>query len=143
MPRKFRIVVNGEAYEVEVEECGTSQPTAPALATRPQMPVPSVAPVAPVAPVAKAAAPVPAPPKAPTVAAAGGGTGAVVCPMPGTVLDVKVKVGDAVKYGQPVLILEAMKMENEIAATADGTVREIRVTKGTAVNAGDVLVVIG
>lgn len=139
MPRKFRIVVNGEAYEVEVEECGTSQPTAPALATRPQMSAPPVAPVAHVAPVAKAAA---APPKAPT-AAAGGGAGAVVCPMPGTVLDVKVRVGDAVKYGQPVLILEAMKMENEIAATADGTVREIRVTKGAAVNAGEVLVVIG
>ncbi len=63
--------------------------------------------------------------------------------MPGTILDVKVRVGDTVKYAQPVVILEAMKMENEIVATADGTVQEIRVTKGAAVNAGDVLVVIG
>ncbi|MBT9157020.1 MAG: Glutaconyl-CoA decarboxylase subunit gamma [Firmicutes bacterium] len=52
-------------------------------------------------------------------------------------------MGDTVKYAQPVVILEAMKMENEIVATADGTVQEIRVAKGAAVNAGDVLVVIG
>lgn len=143
MPRKFRIVVNGEAYEVEVEECGVTQSSPPTSVARPVM-TPAVAPIAPVAPVApvtKAAPPVAAPPRAANAAPAGAGS--VVCPMPGTILDVKVRVGDAVKYSQPVVILEAMKMENEIVATADGTVREIRVTKGTAVNAGDVLVVIG
>jgi len=142
MPRKFRIVVNGEAYEVEVEEVGaTHVPSTPVV--RPTVIAAPSAPIAPVAPAVKAptvvAAPKPASPRAPMAA----GAGAVVCPMPGTVLDVKVRVGDAVKYAQPIVILEAMKMENEIVATADGTVQEIRVTKGTAVNAGDVLVVIG
>jgi glutaconyl-CoA decarboxylase len=63
--------------------------------------------------------------------------------MPGTVLEVKVNVGDAVKVGQVLLILEAMKMENELAADKDGTVKEIKVDKGQAVNGGDTLIVIG
>jgi len=133
MPRKFCIVVNGEAYEVEVEEVGaTHVSSAPVVR-------PTIA-AAPVAPAVKAPVPV-ATPKAPKAPVATG-AGAVVCPMPGTILDVRVKVGDAVKYAQPVVILEAMKMENEIVAVVDGTVTEIRVAKGASVNAGDVLVVI-
>ena len=60
--------------------------------------------------------------------------------MPGTILDVKVKVGDSVKYGDVLLILEAMKMENEIYAPSDGVVASVNVSAGAAVNAGDVLV---
>jgi len=140
MLRKFRIVVNGEAYEVEVEEVGATHGSS-APVVRPTITAAPLAPVAPVAPAVKAPAPV-ATPKAPKAPVATG-AGAVVCPMPGTILDVRVKVGDAVKYAQPILILEAMKMENEIVAVADGTVQEIRVAKGASVNAGDVLVVIG
>lgn len=142
MPRRFRIVVNGEAYEVEIEEVGaTHVPSAPVV--KPTVIAAPSAPIAPVTPAVKAptpaAAPKPAVPRAPVAA----GAGAVVCPMPGTILDVRVKVGDVVKYAQPVVILEAMKMENEIVAVADGTVQEIRVAKGASVNAGEVLVVIG
>lgn len=137
MPRRFRIVVNGEAYEVEIEEVGaTHVPSAPVV--RPTVIAAPSAPIAPVTPAVKAPTPAAAP-RAPMAA----GAGAVVCPMPGTILDVRVKVGDAVKYAQPVVILEAMKMENEIVAVADGTVQEIRVAKGASVNAGEVLVVIG
>jgi biotin carboxyl carrier protein len=63
--------------------------------------------------------------------------------MPGTVLEIKVNVGDAVTIGQVLLILEAMKMENELAADKAGTVKEIKVTKGQAVNGGDPLIIIG
>ena len=63
--------------------------------------------------------------------------------MPGTVLEVKVNVGDAVKIGDVLLILEAMKMENELQADKAGTVKEVKVTKGQAVNGGDALIVIG
>ncbi len=68
---------------------------------------------------------------------------AIKAPMPGTILDVRVNVGDSVKRGQVILILEAMKMENEIVAPADGTVVQIQAVKGASVNAGDVLVVLG
>ncbi len=64
-------------------------------------------------------------------------------PMQGTILDVKVKVGDSIKKGATLMILEAMKLENEITATQDGTVKEIRVAKGASVNTGDVLAILG
>jgi len=140
MLKKYRIVVNGEVYEVEVEEVGAHTPqrtSAPLSAPAQVMAPPRTVVAAPVAPLAVKTAPQKS--AAPKVT----GTGVVASPMPGTILGVKVKVGDAVKYGQPVVILEAMKMENEIVATMDGTVREVRVNKGTAVNSGDVLVVIG
>jgi glutaconyl-CoA decarboxylase len=63
--------------------------------------------------------------------------------MPGTVLDIRVNVGDAVKIGQVLLILEAMKMENELSAEKAGTIKEIKVTKGQAVNGGEALIIIG
>ena len=81
----------------------------------------------------------PAAPKAAAPVSAGGS--AIAAPMPGKVLDVKVAVGSVVKAGDLVLLLEAMKMENEIFAPADGTVAEVRVRGGESVNTGDVLVV--
>ena len=113
--RKFNVNVNGKIYVVEIEETGAA------------------------APVTQAAAPAPAPQAAPAPAPVAGGAVNVEAPMPGTILDVKVQVGAAVKAGDVLCILEAMKMENEILAPQDGTVKSI-VTKGTTVNTGDVLV---
>ena len=117
----YNITVNGVAYSVSVEE------TAAGAA-----PVAAAAPAAPAAP--KAA---PAPAAAPKAAA---GAVAVKAPMPGNILDVKVKAGASVKAGDVLVILEAMKMENEIVAPQDGTVASINVNKGDTVNSGDVLV---
>ena len=113
--RKFQITVNGTTYMVDVEEIGGAPMAA--------------APVAPVAPVA------PAP-----VAAAPAGAEAIKAPMPGNILDVKVANGAAVKKGDVLVILEAMKMENEILAPRDGVVVGVSVTKGSTVNSGDLLV---
>ena len=124
--KKYNIVVNGNTYEVEVEEVGG---------------VVSAAPVAKAAPAPKAA-PV-ATPVATPVAAPAAGEQAVTAPMPGTVLDVKVNVGDTVSNGDVLLILEAMKMENEIMAPADGKIVSINAANGASVNSGDVLIVIG
>lgn len=124
--RKFNVTVNGTAYEVEVEEITDAEAAAPKAAA------PAAAPVA---------AKKPAAPKAAPVAAAGGD--AVKAPMPGTILDVKVKVGDVVKAGQAVCVLEAMKMENEIPAGKDGKIVSVLVQKGTAVEVGTPLVTIG
>ena len=123
--RKFNITVNGVAYEVEVEEVAAGE-TAAAPAVKA---APKVAP----APAAKAA------PKAAPVA---NGT-KVSAPMPGTILDVKVQQGASVKKGDILVILEAMKMENEILAPQDGAVAQVNVSKGASVNSGDVLVVLG
>ena len=120
--RKFNITVNGQAYEVEVEEVGGA---------------PSAAPVRAAAPVA-AAAPAPAAKKAAPAAAGAGDP--VKAPMPGNILDVKVKVGDKVTNGQCLCVLEAMKMENEIPAPRDGVITSVVVTKGATVEAGSVLV---
>ena len=127
--RKFNVTVNGQTYEVEVEEVGGAPSAAPVRAA---------APVA-AAPAAAAPAAAPAAPKA--AAPVAGGT-PVKAPMPGTILDVKVKVGDAVKAGQCVCVLEAMKMENEIPAAKDGTVAQVIAAKGASVNAGDTLIVL-
>jgi len=133
--RKFAITVNGQAYEVEVEEIGGAPSFAPAPAPV-QFAAPAPAPVA--APAARPAAPAP---KAAAPAAAGSvGATKVNAPMPGTVLDVKVSVGQKVKNGETLLILEAMKMENEIASPADGTVASINVSKGTSVSTGDLMI---
>jgi len=123
--RKFIVNVNGASYEVEVEEVGASSSAAPVVAA------PVVAASAPAA--APAAAPAPAPAAAPA-----GGT-PVKAPMPGNIVDIKVSNGLAVKKGDLLVILEAMKMENEIFAPADGTVTVVT-SKGATVNSGDVLV---
>ncbi len=136
--RKFLIAVNGVSYEVEVEEVAAGAAPVIRSAVPAPAPVASAPVAAPVAPVpAPAAAPAPAPKAAP---AAGGQP--VKAPMPGTVVDVKVKAGDAVKKGSILLILEAMKMENEIISPVDGTVAQVIATKGSSVNANDVLVTI-
>ena len=134
--RKFNIKVNGQAYEVEVEEVAGGFAPAPVVPVA-AAPAPAVAPVAAPAP-EKAevkAAPTPAP-----VAAPAGGT-QLKAPMPGTVIDFKVTNGAAVKKGQTVLILEAMKMENEIVAPADGVITFVA-SKGASVNTDDILAVI-
>ncbi len=128
--KKFLIKVNGNQYEVEVEEVRDGSVAAePATYSAP---APQAAP--------KAAAPAPAPAAAPKKNnAVPAGAAKVTAPMPGTILGVKVNSGDSVKKGQVLLILEAMKMENEIVAPNDGTIASINVTKGTSVNAGDVM----
>lgn len=122
--RKFIVNVNGNSYEVEVEEVGAA-PSAVASA-----------PVA--APVVAAPAQAPAAASAPKAAAPAGGT-AVNAPMPGTIVDIKVSNGAAVKKGDLLLVMEAMKMENEIFSPADGTVTVVT-SKGASVNSGDVLI---
>lgn len=134
--RKFNIRVNGQAYEVEVEEVAGGFAPAPVVPVA-AAPVPAVAPVAAPAPekAEAKAAPAPAP-----VAAPAGGT-QLKAPMPGTVIDFKATNGAAVKKGQTVLILEAMKMENEIVAPVDGVITFVA-SKGASVNTDDLLAVI-
>lgn len=127
--RKFNVTVNGVVYEVEVEEVGGVATSAPVAA-----PVAAPAPAA--APVAAPKAAVPAAPKAPAKA----GSVTIKAPMPGTILKINVKVGDAVKKGDVVCVLEAMKMENEIFAPADGTVASVNVAQGASVNSDEVVV---
>ena len=141
---KYVATLNGKKYEVEIERVDEYRPLdrgaqvsapAPILAAAP---APKAAPAPAAAPAPKAApasAPAPAPAAAPS---AGGQT--VEAPMPGKILDIKVKVGDAVSYGQCVIVMEAMKMETEIVAPAAGTVAAINVSTGDSVETGAVLV---
>ena len=125
--KKYNITVNGKTYEVEVEELGgVAAPARPQVAA----PAPKTAPQA---------APAPAAPKAAPVA--GGDT--VTAPMPGKILRVLKSEGASVKAGDVVMILEAMKMENEITAPCDGTVKQVAAREGATVNPGDLLFVIG
>ncbi len=121
--RKFMITVNGSTYEVDVEEVEAGA-------------APVAAPAAP-----KAAPKAAAKPAAAKPAAAAAGE-QVKSPMPGTILDVKVKAGDAVKKGAVLCVLEAMKMENEIMAPRDAKVVQVLAAKGASVNSGDVLIVL-
>ena len=118
---KYRITVDGKTYEMDVELIGANG--------------------AAVQPVAKAAAPVVSAPAAPAPAAkpAAASTGAVIAPMPGTILKVLKSSGDAVKAGDVVLILEAMKMENEITAPSDGVIGSLSLAQGSTVAGGDLL----
>ncbi len=136
--RKFNITVNGNSYEVEVEEIGGASyvPTAPITPVQ-AAPVQAAPAQTVSAPKAADAAPEPTP-NAPK--SAGKGSVKITAPMPGTVLDIPVKVGDSIEEGQAVVILEAMKMENDIVSPSAGTVASIEVTKGASVNSGDVLV---
>ena len=126
---KFRVTLNGKTYEVEAEK-GAPMPetvyTAPAAAPAPAVEAPA------------AAAPAPAPAPAP---AAVSGT-VVSSPLPGNVLAIEVNPGEAVKAGQVLVLIEAMKMENEIVAPCDGVVKQILVNKGVVVATGDKLLVI-
>lgn len=136
--KRFRITINGNTYEVEVEELGVDAVPSPTVKAE----IPKVvetpkveAPKAETKP-AKEAASQPAPKKAVT------GKLTVNAPMPGTILSVKVKPGTQVKKGDCLMILEAMKMENEILAPEDGKVVSIEVAEGTSVNTGDLLAVL-
>lgn len=142
--KNYTITVNGNAYEVTVEEGFTGAASAPkaapraaAPAPRAAAPVPAPAPraVAPVAPAPAAPAPAAPAPAAPAAA----GSVSVSAPMPGKILAVKSNPGQAVKRGQVLLILEAMKMENEIVAPEDGTVASINVAVGDMVEPGATL----
>ncbi len=141
---KYIVTLNGKSYEVEVNETdavitnvSTAAGAAPAPVAAPvAAPAPIAAP-APAAAPAKEEAPAPAPVAAPSAEGKN-----VVAPMPGTVLKVLCSVGQAVKAGDILFILEAMKMENEITAECDGVVKQILVGSSTVVNTDDVLAVI-
>ncbi|MDY3690349.1 MAG: acetyl-CoA carboxylase biotin carboxyl carrier protein subunit [Dysosmobacter sp.] len=113
--KKYRVTVNGTVYEIELEELTGAAPSAPAA--------PAAAPAAP-------------------AAAAPAGGEQVTSPMPGTILAVNVAVGDTVKRGQVLMILEAMKMENEIMCPCDGKIASVNTSKGSSVESGTLLCVI-
>ena len=137
---KAAVEVNGVSYQVDILTEGYIAPAprpaakpaapAPAPAAAPAAPAPAPQPIAPAAPAAEPAAP------------AGKGT-AVQSPLPGVILDIKVAVGDQVKAGQTVAILEAMKMENNINAECDGVITAIKVSKGDNILEGSDIVIIG
>ena len=128
----YKVTINDKVYEVEVEKgkANLLRTTAVEAAPAPVAAAPAAA--------APAAAPAPAAPQASVQA----GTTPVNSPMPGTILDVKVAVGQAVKEGDLVVILEAMKMENEIYAPCAGTVAQVLTSKGASVDTGAPLVTI-
>lgn len=143
---KYIANVNGKRYEIELERVEDYRPmtreeiAAPVTASAPIVAAPA-APVAPTpvaAPAPVAPAPVAAP--APTAAPVSAGVSTVVAPLPGTILDVKVAPGQAVKTGEIVIIMEAMKMETEVVAAADGVVDSILVKKGDAVDTDATLI---
>ena len=110
--KKYRVTVNGTVYEIELEELTGAAPSAPAA------------------------------PAAPAAAAAPAGGEQVTSPMPGTILAVNVAVGDTVKRGQVLMILEAMNMENEIMCPCDGKIASVNTSKGSSVESGTLLCVI-
>ncbi len=132
--RQFRVLVNGNEYKVAIEELDEVGGAATEIMQPQQQNQPVVS-----KPAASSA------PKAITTPKpeSNGDTssGVIKAAMPGTILDVKISVGETVVRGQALLILEAMKMENEIMAPADGVISEIHATVGASVNSGDVLIV--
>lgn len=145
--KNYTITVNGQVYVVQVEEGITAAAQGAPVVTIPAAPVfqqaaaPAFQPAAP-APVTPAPAVAPAPAAAPALAAAPAGAAGsitVESPMPGKILSVEKKVGDSVEAGQTIMILEAMKMENEIVAPEAGTIASINVSVNQSVEAGEVL----
>lgn len=125
--KNYKITVNETTYDVTVDDgnpvdISQVQNVAPAASSAPKEEAPKG--------------------EAPSAPAASNGDTKIEAPMPGTILRINKKVGDSVKTGEVILILEAMKMENEITATADGTIASIDVTEGASVNAGDTLATI-
>ena len=123
---KYTATLNGKQYEVELERIDAYEP----MPRYGEAPAP-----APAAPAPAPAAPAPAPAAAPAT-----GATTVEAPMPGKILNIKVSAGQAVKFGETVIVMEAMKMETEIVAPADGTVAQILVKAGDAVDTGAALV---
>ena len=116
--KRYNITVNGTAYDVTVEEADAS-----------------AAPVQTAAPAPKKAAPKAAP-------AGAAGNVKIECPMPGTVMEVKLKVGDKVSNGTPIVVIEAMQLENEVPANCEGTIDSINVSKGDSVETGTLIATI-
>ena len=125
---KYEVFLNNKKYEIEVDECSVALTGVSTVAA------PVAAPAAPVAPAAPAAAPVASTPSAE-------GT-TVSSPMPGTILAINVTNGQSVRSGEVLIVLEAMKMENDIVAPCDGIVKQVLVTKGSTVDTDQVLVII-
>ena len=125
--KKYNVTVNGVVYEVEVEEVGAtySAPVAAPVAA----PAPAAAPVA-----------APAPKAAPKASSGTAGSVAIKAPMPGNILKVNCKVGDTVSKGDVLVVLEAMKMENDICAPDNGVVASVEVSQGNSVETDAVLV---
>lgn len=133
--KRYTITVNGQAYDVQVEENASGAPVAAAA------PAAAPAPAAPAAAPAPTAAPAAAAPAAPAAAPAPAADAEVVSsPMPGTILDIKVSAGSKVSKGDVLVVLEAMKMENDIVAAHDATVAAVHVQKGDSVESGSALV---
>ena len=125
--KKYKVNVNGTVYEVTLEVMeGGSAPVTSAASAAPTAPVPPAAPAAP----------------APAAAVPAGGE-QICSPMPGTILSINVQNGSAVKKGDVLMILEAMKMENEILSPCDGTVTSVNTSKGSSVETGTLLCVVG
>lgn len=130
----FRVVVNDVEYRVGIEELeDESTPAA--------KPAPSSPAATPTTPVQQPAKPAASPSPQPAAAETGSG-GNISAPMPGTVISIPVDQGSSVTKGETLLVLEAMKMENDIKAPSDGTVQEIKVSEGASVNAGDILIIL-
>ena len=138
--KKFKITVNGQAYEVEVEEIGGAAP-APAVVPTPAAPAQAPQPAAPAAPAA-APAPAAAAPSPAAMEPIPDGAVVIKAPMPGKISALKAEAGQAVKRGDVLLVLEAMKMQNDITATAEGKLHSLRVNVGDNVKTGDALAVI-
>ncbi len=127
---KYEVMLNNKKYEIEVDECSVALKA-----------VTEVAPVV-AAPVAPVAAPAAAPAPAPVASASSAEGTAVASPMPGTILAINVTNGQSVRSGEVLIVLEAMKMENDIVAPSDGIVKQVLVTKGSTVDTDQVLVII-
>ncbi len=128
--KQFRVVVNGNEYRVAIEELQEEAKT-PVVQKRAAPPPPQ-----------PAANPEPAKAAPPKAEANGDAAKNISAAMPGTILEIKVSVGDTVQRGQALMILEAMKMENEIMASTDGIVDQIHTAVGASVNSGDLLMVL-
>jgi biotin carboxyl carrier protein len=131
--KKLRVTINGLAYDVQVEELPSEGGTVPASIQR-----------APATETVRQTAPAPqvVPAAIPVKGVTGGGSGDIVAPMPGVIKAILVKVGDKVKVGDVVVVLEAMKMENEISTKKVGKVKEIKIYVGQTVGLNEVMVVI-
>lgn len=125
--KKYIVTVNGSKYEVVVEDADPNATYTP-----------SAAKAAPAAAEAPKAAPAPA-----AAAPVSGDGEKITCPMPGTIMKISVKAGQAVKKGEVLCVFEAMKMENEVMAPRDGVVSSVAVSEGASVNSGDVLMILG
>ena len=121
--KKYKITVNGQTYEVEVQEIGGQNPGPKEVNQTTQAPVEQ---------------PKPQQPK-PQPKKTGAGKSKITCPMPGTIMSIKAKQGEKVQKGDVIMILEAMKMENEIIAPEDGIITSIDTNEGASVNTGDIL----